>query len=58
MIVAFCYFVVRGRIMFVCFSSFGFIVSRLISSFFLGIVSFIFSFYYKSIIEELVYWIV
>jgi hypothetical protein len=32
-------FVVRGWIMFVCFSSFCFVVRRLISSFFLGIVS-------------------
>ena len=32
-------FVVRGGIMFVCFSSFGFVVKRLISCFFLGVVS-------------------
>ena len=41
--------VVRGGIMFVCFSSFGFVVKRLISCFFLGVVFHLvvdFSFYY------------
>ena len=43
MIVASCYFVVRGGIMFVCFSYFGFfLVRRLIYCFFLGVVSFLF----------------
>jgi hypothetical protein len=39
MIIASCYFVVKVGITFVSFSSFGFVVKRLLSCFFLGVVS-------------------